>query len=112
MRVADVMTRRVFRIRPDMKVAHVAEVLAKRQISALPVVDEDDRLVGIVTEGDLPEARAKTCPAEARRVSKAWLRLLIPHVAPKYEMTEEKANRLFEQRERERNRNAEVPYVR
>ena len=70
------------------------------------------RYVGIVTEGDLPEARAKTCPAEARRVDKAWLRLLLPHVAPKYEMTEEKANRLFEQRERERNRNAELPYVR
>jgi hypothetical protein len=70
------------------------------------------RYIGIVTEGDLPEARAKTCPAEARRVNKAWLRLLLPHVAPKYEMTEEKANRLFEQRERERNRNAEVPYVR
>jgi hypothetical protein len=70
------------------------------------------RYVGIVTEGDLPEARAKTCPAEARRVNKSWLRLLLPHVAPKYEMTEEKANRLFEQRERERNRNAEVPYVR
>ena len=70
------------------------------------------RYVGIVTEGDLPEARAKTCPAEARRVNKSWLRLLLPHVAPKYEMTEEKANRLFEQRERERNRNAEVPYIR
>lgn len=70
------------------------------------------RYLGIVTEGDLPEARAKTCPAEARRVDKAWLRLLLPHVAPKYEMTEEKANRLFEQRERERNRNAELPYVR
>ncbi|MND00099.1 hypothetical protein D3C83_185980 [compost metagenome] len=65
-----------------------------------------------MTEGDLPETRAKTCPAEARRVSKAWLRLLLPHVAPKFEMTEEKANRLFEQRERERNRNAELPYVR
>lgn len=70
------------------------------------------RYVGIVTEGDLPEARAKGCPAEARRVDKAWLRLLLPHVAPKYEMTEEKANRLYEQRERERDRNAEVPYVR
>ena len=70
------------------------------------------RYVGIVTEGDLPEARAKACPAEARRVNKSWLRLLLPHVAPKYEMTEEKANRLFEQRERERNRNAEMPYVR
>jgi hypothetical protein len=70
------------------------------------------RYIGIVTEGDLPETRAKTCPAEARRVNKAWLRLLLPHVAPKFEMTEEKANRLFEQREKERNRNAEVPYVR
>lgn len=70
------------------------------------------RYVGIVTDGDLTEARAKSCPAEARRVSKAWLRLLLPHVAPKFEMTEEKANRLFEQKERERNRNAELPYVR
>ncbi len=70
------------------------------------------RYIAIVTNGDLPEARAKACPAEARRVSKSWVRLLLPHVAPKFEMTEEKANRLFEQRERERNRNAEVPYVR
>lgn len=68
--------------------------------------------LAIVTNGDLPEARAKTCPEEARRVSKSWIRLLLPHVAPKFEMTEEKADRLFEQRERERNRNAEVPYVR
>jgi Putative metallopeptidase len=70
------------------------------------------RYLSIVTSGDLPETRAKSCPAEARRVSKSWIRLLLPHVAPKFEMTEEKANRLFEQRERERNRNSEVPYVR
>lgn len=70
------------------------------------------RYLGIVTDGDLTAARAKSCPAEARRVSKAWLRLLLPHVAPKFEMTEEKANRLFEQKERERNRDGEVPYVR
>ncbi|GAB3387782.1 DUF4344 domain-containing metallopeptidase [Lysobacter fragariae] len=70
------------------------------------------RYLDIVTSGDLTAARARTCPAEARRVNKAWLRLLLPHVAPKYEMTEEKANRLFEQRERERNRNAEPAYVR
>ena len=70
------------------------------------------RYLTIVTEGDLPEARAKSCPAEARRLDRAWLRLLLPHVAPKYEMTEEKAYRLFEQREKERNRNADAPYVR
>ena len=70
------------------------------------------RYVAIVTDGDLPEERAKTCPAEARRVSRAWLRLLLPHIAPKFEMTEEKANAQFEQRERERTRNADIPYVR
>ena len=58
------------------------------------------------------EARAKGCPEEARRISRSWLRLLLPYVAPKFEMTEEKANRLFERRERERNRNTGVQYVR
>ncbi|MBF6023216.1 DUF4344 domain-containing metallopeptidase [Lysobacter niastensis] len=70
------------------------------------------RYLSIVTDGDLPEARAKGCPEEARRISRSWLRLLLPYVAPKYQMTEEKANRLFEQRERERDRNTGVQYVR
>jgi len=33
-------------------------------------------------------------------------------VAPKYEMTEEKANRLFKQREIERVRNTDSSYIR
>jgi CBS domain-containing protein len=66
MRAADVMTQRVFRIRPDWTVAHIADVLAQRQISALPVVDEDERVIGIVTEGDLmrrPEIGTARPPA-------------------------------------------------
>lgn len=70
------------------------------------------RYLSIVTDGDLPEARAKGCPEESRRISRSWLRLLLPYVAPKYDMTEEKANRLFEQRERERERNTDSSYVR
>ena len=70
------------------------------------------RFVNIVTDGDLPEARAQRCPDEARRAGRSWLRLLLPHVAPKYAMTEEKANRFFMQQERARARNAESPYVR
>ncbi|GAB3338923.1 DUF4344 domain-containing metallopeptidase [Marilutibacter aestuarii] len=70
------------------------------------------RYLDIVTSGDLPEARAKGCPEESRRVSRAWLRLLLPYVAPKYQMSEEKAERLFEERARERERNADMPYVR
>lgn len=68
--------------------------------------------LSIVTDGDLPAARAQRCPAEAARVSKAWLRLLLPHVAPKYEMTEEKAERFFAEKARARERNAEASYVR
>lgn len=70
------------------------------------------RYLSVVTDGDLPEARAKGCPEEARRISRSWLRLLLPYVAPKFEMTEEKANRLFQQREQERDRNTSIPYVR
>ncbi|MFD0739656.1 DUF4344 domain-containing metallopeptidase [Lysobacter koreensis] len=70
------------------------------------------RFVNIVTDGDLPEARAQKCPDEARRAGRSWLRLLLPHVAPKYAMTEAKANRFFMQQEHARARNAEGPYLR
>jgi hypothetical protein len=50
----------------------------------------------IVTAGDLTPARAKACPRETRQVGRAWLRLLLPHLAPKYEMTEAEAIRYFE----------------
>ncbi|WP_052108270.1 DUF4344 domain-containing metallopeptidase [Aerolutibacter daejeonensis] len=66
----------------------------------------------IVTDGDLPAGRAERCPEEARRVDHAWLRLLLPHVAPKFQMTEEKALRFFDQQERARRKNVESPYVR
>jgi hypothetical protein len=66
----------------------------------------------IVTDGDLPSGRAGRCPEEARRVEHAWLRLLLPHVAPKFQMTEEKAQRFFDQQEQQRRRNVESPYLR
>ena len=53
MRAADIMTERVLRVRPETSVLDIATTLSERGISALPVVDADDRLVGIVTEGDL-----------------------------------------------------------
>lgn len=70
------------------------------------------RYLDIVTGGDLPEARAKGCPEESRRVSRAWLRLLLPYVAPKYQMSEEKAERLFEQRRQESGKDVDMPYMR
>jgi len=53
MRAIDVMTTGVITVDPDTSVQAVAKHLSERGISGVPVVDAADRLVGIVSEGDL-----------------------------------------------------------
>jgi len=47
------MTRKVVAVPPDMPVAEVAKLLVERRLSAVPVIDEERRVIGIVSEGDL-----------------------------------------------------------
>jgi CBS domain-containing protein len=53
MHAADVMTTEVVTVGPDTSVQAVAKLLSERGISGVPVVDTADRLIGIVSEGDL-----------------------------------------------------------
>jgi CBS domain-containing protein len=53
MKAADVMATNVITVRLDTPVATIAEVLLANRISAVPVVNDKDILVGIVSEGDL-----------------------------------------------------------
>jgi CBS domain-containing protein len=53
MNAADVMVRRVITVRPSSTVRDVATILIKNHISAVPVIDDDGKLLGIVSEGDL-----------------------------------------------------------
>jgi CBS domain-containing protein len=53
MRAMDVMTTNVITVSPDTSVQEVAKILSERNISGVPVVDAQNRLVGIVSEGDL-----------------------------------------------------------
>jgi len=53
MLVKDVMTKDVLTVRPEEKVEKVARMLLDNQISGVPVVDEQNRVVGIITEKDL-----------------------------------------------------------
>src|SRR5665213_533262 len=53
MKVADLMTRKVVSVPPELTVVAVATLLAEKHISAVPVVDAQRGLVGIVSEGDL-----------------------------------------------------------
>lgn len=49
----DIMTTRVITVLDETPVEEVARTLLKWRISAVPVVDIKDRIVGIVSEGDL-----------------------------------------------------------
>ena len=53
MKARDLMVSPVVTVKPDTTVRDVAKLFVERQISAVPVVDEQGKIVGIVTEGDL-----------------------------------------------------------
>lgn len=53
MNAAEVMTTSVITISPNASIQEVAQSLLANRISALPVVDDDGKLLGIVSEGDL-----------------------------------------------------------
>ena len=62
MQVRDVMTREVVTVGPDTSAKYAAEVMADRGFAALPVVDDDYRLVGIVAEADVLQNRLPSDP--------------------------------------------------
>jgi CBS domain-containing protein len=70
MKAADVMTTRVITVAADRPVNEIAKLLLEHRISAVPVVDADERLLGIVSEGDL--MRREDAGTEPRR--SWWLR--------------------------------------
>jgi CBS domain-containing protein len=51
--VRDVMTRRVVSVREDASFKEMAEMLRRTRISAFPVVNNANRVIGVVSEADL-----------------------------------------------------------
>ena len=52
MRVRDIMTTDPISVRGDTRLKEAARIMVPHSISGMPVIDENGRLVGIVTEGD------------------------------------------------------------
>ncbi len=76
MRAMDVMTTNVITVGPDTSVQEVARILSERGISGVPVVDGDNRLIGILSEGDLlhrVETGTERRPARTGRRRSWWL---------------------------------------
>ena len=73
MRAMDVMTTNVITVDPDTSVQQLATLLSERGISGVPVVDKDNRLVGVVTEGDLLHRAETGTERRIQRRRSRWL---------------------------------------
>lgn len=75
MRVCDYMTRQVFTIRFDKKLFAVQEIMKWGQVRHIPVVDQEQRLIGMVSHRDLLHASISmisTRLAELERQQHLW----------------------------------------
>ncbi len=74
MKAADIMTTEVVSAGPETDVSEVARLLLAHRISAAPVVDDDGRVIGMVSEADL--MRRVLPPTELA----AWLGAFMPRL--------------------------------
>lgn len=71
-RVADVMTSDVITVREDTPFKEIARLMHERGVSGVPVVGEEDRLVGIVSEADLLALEESKVEPKRRRSFLEW----------------------------------------
>ena len=72
-KAADVMTTHVVTARRDMLLTEAIELILRHHISGLPVVDDENNLVGIITEHDIMNF-ALSGDADDARVEEAMTR--------------------------------------
>jgi len=73
MKVKDFMTRQVVTVTPETSILDAARLMLDHKISGLPVVTDDGRVVGIISEHDLLRGGKGGVRAERSH----WLRLMI-----------------------------------
>jgi len=59
MKARDIMTSDVITVTADTSIDKIARILHDHRISGVPVIDEEHKVIGIVTEGDLIMKLAK-----------------------------------------------------
>jgi CBS domain-containing protein len=68
LKVSDYMTRKLITFRPDQSVEEAISALLKYKISGAPVVNENNELIGMISEGDcikhISESRYYNMPME------------------------------------------------
>ena len=74
MKAVDVMVRDVVTVKPDADVAEAIKLLIDHDISALPVVDDDGSVVGVVSKADL----VHRTEIKTEKHRPWWLKVLTP----------------------------------
>lgn len=77
MQVRDVMVSPVITVTRSATVQNVAKILLEKRISAVPVIDDAGKVIGIVTEGDL----IRRAEAGTERRDSWWVRFLAGEAA-------------------------------
>ena len=88
MKVTEIMSFPVITVSPDDTISHAAQLLVEYGISALPVLDSDGELVGIVSEADMlpleerPDPRSQATPLgpTSGHVPETVLEIMTTHV--------------------------------
>ena len=83
MLVANWMTKEVFTITPDRSMMKASKIMKDKSISCMPVVDEDGKVVGIVSDRDVKDAS----PSKATTLDMHELYYLLSEVKVKDIMT-------------------------
>ena len=58
-KLADIITKKVFTTRPEESLEAASRKMAQHHISALPVVDRDKKVVGLITSEDISKLRGR-----------------------------------------------------
>jgi CBS domain-containing protein len=66
--VGELMTRNVVAVRKDARFKDIVQVMRARRFSAFPVLDDDNQVVGVVSEDDLLLREGLRSPGSRRRV--------------------------------------------
>jgi CBS domain-containing protein len=74
----DVMTRKVLSVRPETSLRKALAVMVRKKYGCLPVVDEEDRVLGIVTEADATRFAARVI-RDMETVQDTFLAALVAH---------------------------------
>lgn len=67
MRVAELMVSDVKAVAPEMSVADAVALMTEHHISALPVVDTHNRLLGVISTTDILQAAAEASDGRSRQ---------------------------------------------